>query len=154
MEHCMVPSCSRRLWVYLGVSSVIFGTESVSKYFRQSQRPKCKTDNGICRVQRTANPAIMAIQEQETSSSIPWLSVDDTTSFRASPERTFYCSCKSSFLRPIFGTDFFGRRLGLHLGVQLSTSNYPLTPLIPPPQGKASPKYYTPLLPSCSRRGR
>ena len=98
-------------WWVIGVSSVIFGTESVSKYFRRPERPKCKTDNGICRVQRIANPAIMAIQEQETSSSIPWLPVDDTTTFRASPERTFYCSCKSCFLGPILGTDFFERRL-------------------------------------------
>ena len=32
---------------YLGVSSVILETESVSKYFRQSERRRSKTDDGI-----------------------------------------------------------------------------------------------------------
>ena len=34
-------------YLYLGVSSVILETESVSKYFRQSERRRSKTDDGI-----------------------------------------------------------------------------------------------------------
>ena len=44
------PNCTylpTYLPAYLGVSSVILETESVSKYFRQSERRRSKTDDGI-----------------------------------------------------------------------------------------------------------